>query len=74
MRDRRSSIASLVATTSFTLLADRVQPEVNIITLLLYQLSESDRVIAADVELDIREAAIREWDIQIPLTIPSSRL
>ncbi len=51
---------------AFTLLADRVQPEVNINTLLVYQLSESDRVIAADVELDIREAAIREWDIQIP--------
>ncbi len=43
-----------------------MQPEVNISTLLVYQLSESDRVISADVELDIREAAIREWDIAIP--------
>lgn len=51
---------------AFTVLADRVQSEVNANTLLLYQLSESDRVIEADVELDIREAAIREWDITIP--------
>ncbi len=51
---------------SFTLAVDRVQPEVNINSLVLYQLSESDRMIAADIELDIREAPIREWDITIP--------
>ena len=50
----------------FTIVADRVQPEVSITQLVLYQLSESDRVITADIELDIREAAIREWNLSIP--------
>lgn len=50
----------------FTVDADRIQPEVNIAALVLYELAETDRVIKADVELDIREAAIREWDFRIP--------
>jgi hypothetical protein len=51
---------------AFTIAADRVQPEVSISHLALYQLSESDRVIVADIELDIREAAIREWNLSLP--------
>lgn len=51
---------------AFTVAADRIQPEVNISELVLYQLAETDRVIMADVELDIREAPIREWDFGIP--------
>ncbi|MEZ6133701.1 MAG: hypothetical protein R3C53_02205 [Pirellulaceae bacterium] len=50
----------------FTVAADRIQPEVNISELVLYELTESDRVIRADIELDIREAPIREWDFDIP--------
>ncbi|MEQ1828079.1 MAG: hypothetical protein ABL921_19110 [Pirellula sp.] len=50
----------------FTIVADRVQPEVSVTQLVLYQLSESDRVITADIELDIREAAIREWNLTLP--------
>jgi hypothetical protein len=50
----------------FTIVADRVQPEVSVTQLVLYQLSESDRVILADVELDVREAAIREWNLSLP--------
>ena len=50
----------------FTIVADRVQPEVSVTQLVLYQLSESDRVILADIELDIREAAIREWNVSLP--------
>lgn len=50
----------------FTIVADRVQPEVSITQLVLYQLSESDRVIMADIELDIREAPIREWNLGLP--------
>ncbi len=50
----------------FTIVADRVQPEVSVTQLVLYQLSESDRVITADIELDIREAAIREWNLSLP--------
>ena len=50
----------------FTIVADRVQPEVSVTQLVLYQLSESDRVITADIELDIREATIREWNLSLP--------
>ncbi|MDX1925544.1 MAG: hypothetical protein SFV81_03440 [Pirellulaceae bacterium] len=50
----------------FTIAADRVQPELSVTQLLLYQLSETDRVISADIELDIREAAIREWNLSLP--------
>ncbi len=51
---------------AFTIAADRIQPEVNISELIRYQLAESDRVINADIELDIREAPIREWDFRVP--------
>ncbi len=51
---------------SFTVAADRIQPEVNVSELVLYQLAETDRVIQANIELDVREAPIREWDFGIP--------
>lgn len=51
---------------SFTIAADRIQPEVNIAQVLVYQVTETDRSISAEIELDIREAPIREWDIQLP--------
>ncbi len=50
----------------FTIVADRVQSEVSATQIVLYQLSESDRVIMADIELDIREATIREWNLSLP--------
>lgn len=50
----------------FSIQADRVQPEVSVTQLVLYQLSESDRIITADIELDIREATIREWSLSLP--------
>ncbi|MEO8271711.1 MAG: hypothetical protein ABI557_18455, partial [Aureliella sp.] len=51
---------------SFTVAADRIQPEINISQVILYELTESDRLIKADIELDVREAPIREWDFSIP--------
>ncbi|MEM7473591.1 MAG: hypothetical protein AAF483_01225 [Planctomycetota bacterium] len=51
---------------AFTIAADRIQPEVNIAEVILYKLSESDKVIVADIEMDIREAAIREWSFTVP--------
>jgi len=50
----------------FKVAVDRIQPEVNVSQLVLYQLAETDRVIQADIELDIREAPIREWDFGVP--------
>lgn len=51
---------------AFSVVADSIEPEVNISELLVYQLAETDRVISADIELDVREAAIREWNFGIP--------
>ena len=51
---------------TFTVVADSIEPEVNISELVVYQLAETDRVIHADIELDVREAPIREWDFGIP--------
>ncbi|MFU7561451.1 hypothetical protein ACMFWY_22410 [Roseiconus sp. JC912] len=50
----------------FSVSADRIQPEINVSTLTRYEVAEADRVINADIELDIREAAIREWEFSIP--------
>ncbi len=51
---------------AFTVAADRIQPEVNVSQVVLYELAETDRAIKAEIELDIREAPIREWDLRIP--------
>jgi len=51
---------------AFTLIADRIQPEINVNELVVYALSPSERVITADMELDIREAGIREWRFAVP--------
>lgn len=51
---------------TFSLIADRIQPEVSITQLLVYQMNENSRVINAKIELDIREAGLREWDMLLP--------
>jgi hypothetical protein len=51
---------------AFSVVADSIEPEVNISELIVFQLAETDRVISADIELDVREAAIREWNLGIP--------
>lgn len=54
------------ASYDYSVVADRIQPEVNVQQLLVYELTETDRVLSADIELDIREAAIREWNVLVP--------
>ena len=51
---------------SLTITADRIQPEVSVSELSIYRLSKTDRTISSDIELDIREAPIREWNIGVP--------
>lgn len=46
--------------------ADQVLPEVGLTEVTVYELAETDRRITADLELDIREAPLREWEIEIP--------
>ena len=50
----------------FAVVADRIQPEVSISQLVIYELAETDRMLKADIELDIREAPIRGWDFVVP--------
>ncbi len=46
--------------------ATQVLPEVGLTEVTVYELAESDRRISADLELDIREAPLREWEMEIP--------
>jgi hypothetical protein len=46
--------------------ADRVQPEVGVSQLVVYEVTETERRLSADLELDIREAPIREWVVEFP--------
>ncbi|MCB1205330.1 MAG: hypothetical protein KDN18_13800, partial [Verrucomicrobiae bacterium] len=46
--------------------ADRVQPEVGISQLITCEVTETERRLSADLELDIREAPIREWVVEFP--------
>ena len=51
---------------SYNLLADQVLPEVGVTEVTVYELAETDRRIISDLELDIREAPLREWEMSIP--------
>lgn len=51
---------------SFEVSAERVKPEINASQILSYELTETDRVLRADLELEIREAGIREWEFYGP--------
>ncbi|WP_035603756.1 hypothetical protein [Haloferula sp. BvORR071] len=46
--------------------ASQVLPEVSVTEVTIHELAETDRRILADIELDIREAPLREWTLQIP--------
>ncbi len=46
--------------------ASQVLPEVSVTEVTVHELAETDRRIMADIELDIREAPLREWTVQVP--------
>ena len=46
--------------------ASQIVPEVNVSQIATYEIAETNRVINADIELDIREAPLREWSMTIP--------
>ena len=50
----------------YMIAADRIQPEVAVSQVATYELTETDRVINADIELDVREAPLRDWSLRIP--------
>ena len=51
---------------SYGIQADQVMPEVAVTETTVYELAETDRRVFAEVELDIREAPLREWELDIP--------
>ena len=51
---------------SYRVLATQIQPEVGVSEVATYELRETDRVINANLELDVREAPLRDWSLQIP--------
>jgi hypothetical protein len=51
---------------SYAILADQVLPEISVTEVTVYELAEADRRVFSDIELDIREAPLREWDLEIP--------
>jgi hypothetical protein len=46
--------------------ATQVQPEVAVSAITTYELAENARVINAALELDVREAPLRDWSLRIP--------
>ncbi|MFA6960703.1 MAG: hypothetical protein WC205_08140 [Opitutaceae bacterium] len=50
----------------FHVLASQILPEVGVSEVVTYELAETDRIINADLELDVREAPLRDWSLEIP--------
>jgi hypothetical protein len=50
----------------YSVQANQVLPEVGLTEVTVYELAETDRRIIANLELDIREAPLREWEMEIP--------
>ncbi len=46
--------------------ADQIISEVAVSHITTYEMSETDRVIQADIEIDITEAGLRDWSFLIP--------
>ncbi len=51
---------------NYAIQADQVLPEISVTEVTVYELAETDRRVFADLELDIREAPLREWEMEIP--------
>ncbi len=51
---------------AYRVAADQVLPEVDVSEVTIHEMAESDRRITSDLNLDIREAPVREWEIGIP--------
>lgn len=50
----------------YSVSADQVLPEVGVSEVTIHEMGETDRRTLVDLELDIREAPVREWTVGIP--------
>lgn len=50
----------------YRVLASQILAEVGVSAVVTYELAETDRIINADLELDVREAPLRDWSLEIP--------
>jgi hypothetical protein len=50
----------------YTVTANRIQPEVAVSQITLYYFTDTDRIVESDLELDIREAALRDYQFLVP--------
>ena len=51
---------------SMTLRVDAMVPELSVNQVLVHEMGETDRVLSAELELEVRDAPIREWEILVP--------
>ncbi len=54
--------------------ADHILPELSVSQMLIYHLGETETAIEAELELDIREAPLREFYLRVPADFTVSRL
>ncbi|HVS54595.1 MAG TPA: hypothetical protein VHD62_19725 [Opitutaceae bacterium] len=54
------------ASYGYRVLATQIQPEVAVSAIATYELTENARVINAALELDVREAPLRDWSLRVP--------
>ncbi len=54
------------ASYGYQVVAGQILPEVGVSQVVTYELGETDRAINAEIELDVREAPLRDWTLEIP--------
>ncbi len=54
--------------------AEHILPELSVSQMLVYHLGETETAIEAEIELDIREAPLREFYLRVPADFTVSRL
>ncbi len=51
---------------AFRVVASQIMPEISVSTVALYELGETNRILSAELELDVREAPLRDWTVLVP--------
>jgi hypothetical protein len=54
------------ASYAYRVVANQIQAEVGVSQIVTCELGETDRILNADLELDVREAPLRDWSLKIP--------